>query len=180
MLKTIKIEGGINEAVYRRLCPMGAGSPKFYGLPKIHKEGMTWRPVVSSIGAITYETSKELARILKCLVGRYPYYIQNNKDFIHQIQGIHLQPDLFLMSYDVKALFTSVPIQPAININRKLLDEDRELQQRTSMTVSYITCILEFCLKSTYFTFQGKHYEQLEGATMGSPISPIVANLYME
>ena len=43
-----------------------------------------------------------------------------------------------------------------------------------------ITCLLEFCLKSTYFTFQGKHYEQIEGAAIGSLISPIVANLYME
>ena len=48
------------------------------------------------------------------------------------------------------------------------------------MTMSHITCLLEFCLKSTCFTFQGKHYEQLEGAAMGSLISPIVANLYME
>ena len=48
------------------------------------------------------------------------------------------------------------------------------------MTLNNITCLLEFCLKSTYFTFQGKHYEQLEGAAMGSSISPIVANLYME
>ena len=40
--------------------------------------------------------------------------------------------------------------------------------------------MLEFCWKSTYFTYQGKYYEQLEGAAMGSPISPIVANLYME
>ena len=84
------------------------------------------------------------------------------------------------MSYDVKALFTSVPIQPAINIIKKLLNEDEQLQQRTSMTVNNITCLLEFCLKSTYFTFQGKHYEQLEEAAMGSPIRPIVANLYME
>ena len=48
------------------------------------------------------------------------------------------------------------------------------------MSVDHITCLLEFCPKSTYFTFQGKHYEQLEGAALGSPISPIVANLYME
>ena len=40
--------------------------------------------------------------------------------------------------------------------------------------------LLEFCLRSTYFTFQGRFYEQQEGAAMGSPISPIVANLYME
>ena len=81
------------------------------------------------------------------------------------------------MSYDVKALFTSVPIQPALNIIRKPLEEDTELQQRISMAVKHITCLLEFCLRSTYFTFHDKYYEQVEGAAMGSPITPIVANL---
>ena len=28
--------------------------------------------------------------------------------------------------------------------------------------------------------FQGEYFEQLDGAAMGSPINPIVANLYME
>ena len=84
-----------------------------------------------------------------------------------------------MISFDVKALFTSVPIQPAITIIKKLLDEDKDLQQRTTMSVNNITCLLEFCLKSTYFTFQGKHYEQLEGAAVASTTSPIVANLNM-
>ena len=48
------------------------------------------------------------------------------------------------------------------------------------MSVKNITTLLEFCLKSTYFTFQGRYFEQQEGAAMGSLISPIVANLYME
>ena len=39
---------------------------------------------------------------------------------------------------------------------------------------------MEFCFKNTYFSFQGQFYEQVEGAAMGSPVSPIVANLYME
>ena len=180
MLKSIKTEGGISEAVYKRLYQTGAGSPKFYGLPKIHKEGMPLRPIVSSIGAVSYATSKELSRILKPLVGRSPYHIQNTQDFIQQIEGPQLQPDQCMVSFDVKALFTSVPIQPAITIIKKLLKEDQSLQQRKIMSVNNITCLLEFCLKSTYFTYQGKHYEQLEGAAMGSPIRPIVANLYME
>ena len=37
-----------------------------------------------------------------------------------------------MVSFDVKALFTSVPIQPAITIIKKLLEEDQSLQQRTS------------------------------------------------
>ena len=84
------------------------------------------------------------------------------------------------MSFDVKALFTSVPIQPAIQIIKKLLEKDQDLKQRTSLSVDHIVSLLEFCLRSTYFTFKGKFYEQQEGAAMGSPISLIVANLYME
>ena len=69
LLKSIKTEGGMNENLYRRLYPTGAGSPKFYGLPKIHKVGFPLMSIVSSVGAVSYETSKELARILKPTCG---------------------------------------------------------------------------------------------------------------
>ena len=73
-----------------------------------------------------------------------------------------------------------MPIQPALNIIEKLLKEDTGLQNGTTMSIKHIMDLLEFCLRSTYFTYQGKYYEQVEGAAMGSPISLIVANLYME
>ena len=82
---------------------------------------MPLRPIVSNIWAVTYEKAKVLTRILKSFVGRSPYYVQNTRDFIQHIKGIHLQPDECVMSYDVKAHFTSVPIQPAINIIKKHL-----------------------------------------------------------
>ena len=73
-----------------------------------------------------------------------------------------------------------MPIEPTIKIIQQHLEDDQELQQRTSMSVKHIILPLEFCLKNTYLIFQGKFYEQTEGAAMGSPISPIIANLYME
>ena len=48
------------------------------------------------------------------------------------------------------------------------------------MEVSDIILLLEFCLKNTSFSFQDQFYEWVEGAAMGFPGSPIVANLYME
>ena len=179
-LKSIKTKGGMTEELYKRLYPTGPGSPKFYGLPKIHRPGMPLRFIVSSIGTVTYQTAKEVARILKPLVGRSPHHVKNTQDFIDQIKGIHLGQDQCMISYDVKALFTSVPTSKAITIIKQLLEQDQELQQRTSLSIENILSLLEFCIISTYFSFQGKFYEQLEGAAMGSPLSPIVANLYME
>ena len=180
LLKTIKTEGEIDETLYRKLYPTGAGSPKFYGFPKIHKQRISLRPIVSSIGAASYETAKELAKILKHLVGKSMYHLHSTQDFIQQIKYIKLQQDQCMVSFDVKALFTSVPIKPAINTIKKLLEEDPELHKRTSLSVKNITRLLEYCLTSKYFIFWGRFYEQQEGAAMGSPIGPIVANLYME
>ena len=180
LFKTIKSQGGINNTTYRRLYPTGAVSPKYYGLPKIHKPGVPLRPIISSRGSATYETAKESANIIKPLVGRSPHYVMNNKDFLENIKDIKLQPDECMMSFDVSALFTSIPIDPAIDTIRKQLEEDQDLKKRTSMTVDHIISLLEFCLKNTYFSFQGRYYEQTEGATKGSPISPLVANIYME
>ena len=71
----------MNEEVYK-MYPTGAGIPKFYGLPKIHKVGIPLKPIVSRRGPIAYETAKELARILKPLAGSSAYSVQNTKDFV--------------------------------------------------------------------------------------------------
>ena len=180
LLKKIKAEGGIEEQLYKKMYPTGAVVPKFYGLPKIHKRDIPLRPIVSSRGSINYEVAKELSRILRPLVGKSAHHIKNTGDFVQQVRGIKLQPTENITSYDVSALFTSVPIESAITIIRNKLELDPELHNRTTMKVDHITSLLEFCLKTTNFQFQGRFYEQLHGAAMGSPISPIVANLYME
>ena len=69
------------------------------------------------------ETAKVLSKILKPLVGKSPHHVKNNKDFIHSLEDIHLKPDECMMPFDVKAFFTSVPIEPAINIIKKHLEE---------------------------------------------------------
>ena len=180
LLKKIKAEGGISDQLYKKMYPTGAVAPEFYGLPKIHKRDIPLKPIVSSRGSINYELAKELSRILRLLVGSSLHHIKNTGDFDQHLKGITLRANEDIVSYHVSALFTSVPKKPAINIIRRKLELDQELHLRTSISVVQIISLLEFCLKTIYFQFQGRFFEQLQGAAMGSPISLIVTNLYME
>ena len=100
--------------------PTGCVPPKFYGLPKIHKPDTPLRPIVSSCGSVTYGVAKELTKILKPLVGKSPHHINSTQDFVEQAKHFKLEAGECLSSYDVSALFTSVPIDPALNIIKDL------------------------------------------------------------
>ena len=99
---------------------------------------------------------------------------------VDRVSKVTLQPGKYLSSYDVTALFTSVLVDPALDIIREILEQDTTLWDRTVLSVQNIIELLGFCLHNTYFSFQNKIYEQVEGAAMGSAVSPIVSNLYME
>lgn len=97
-----------------------------------------------------------------------------------RLQGLEVSTEQKLVSYDVTALFTSVPVDKALEVITRKLNNDDTLEDRTDLTVEQISQLLEVCLNTTYFLYNGKYYQQTHGAAMGSPISPLVANLYME
>ena len=85
-----------------------------------------------------------------------------------------------MISYDVTALFTSIPVDKALRVIENKLRNDHTLPQRCELNIKQIISLLAFCLNTTYFTFENNIYKQKHGATMGSSVSPVVANLYME
>ena len=84
------------------------------------------------------------------------------------------------ISFDVSALFTSIPIDFALRAVKNKLSSDTSWHPLTELTLEQILTLLEFCLNTTYFVYQGTYYKQKFGAPMGSPISPGVADLSME
>ena len=58
------------------------------------------------------------------MVGKSPHHIQSAKDFVDKVSKVTLLPGECLCSYDGNALFTSVPVDPALNIIRELLEQD--------------------------------------------------------
>ena len=163
ILNRVINQTGLDSLTYKSMYPTGCVPPKFYSLPKIHKPDTPLRPIVSSCGSVTYGVAKEFAKILKPLVGKSPHHINRTQDFVEQVKYVTLAPGECLSSYDVSALFTSVSVDPALNIKRDLLDRDHTLKERTVLAVNDTTLLLGFCLKNTYFSFQDQFYEQVEG-----------------
>ena len=130
--------------------------------------------------SITYGVAKELAKIICPLVGKCPHHFKNTQHFVQHIKEVKLEPGEVMTSYDVMALFTSVPMDPSFNIVKQRLQQDPFLSQRTNMSIQQIVTLLEVCLKNTYFLFQGKYYKQVHDVAMDSPISFLIADLFME
>ena len=76
-LKHLNDKDKLEETSYNRIRSNIASTTKFYGLPKIHKENMPLRPIVSLPGSPMYELSKYLATILQPLVKTSPHTINN-------------------------------------------------------------------------------------------------------
>ena len=147
ILEGVKSQTGLNNQTYKAMYPTGCVPPKFCGLPKIHKPDTPLRPIVSSCGSVTYGVAKELAKILKPLVGKSPHHTSSTQDFVEQVRHIALVPGECLSSYDVSAFFTLVLIDPALKNIKDLLEKDPTLKDRTVMGVNDIILLLEFCLK---------------------------------
>ena len=99
---------------------------------------------------------------------------------MNQIHQVSLEETDVIASFDVVSLFTRVPVDEALLVLSHCLQQDDTLKERTSIPIPDLCTLVELCLKSTYFQFGEAFYEQVEGAAMGSPLSPVLANIFME
>lgn len=113
-------------------------------------------------------------------MGKTDHHVKNSVDFVNKISTLEVPPPHKMVSYDVTALFTSIPVESAIETTRRHMERDQSWTSRTKLLSEDVIELLEICLTTTYFSFQGSFYKQKKGAAMGSPISPIIANIFME
>ena len=170
----------MSQAVYNKIRPRHKQPPRVYGLPKIHKANTPFRPIVSCVNTFAYDASAFLADILSPLTGNSDFTVTNSAHFTSVISSEKIQDHEIMVSFDVESLFTNVPIEGVVQAALRKLESDPTLADCTTLTPAQIADLLDFVLRSTYFQYNGSIYEQREGAAMGSPVSAVIANLYME
>ena len=96
--------------------PTASRPPKLYGLPKIHKPEVPLRPSVSCIGSPIYQLAKHVTSLITPLTGRTSSFVKNSRHFAEMMRKVKLSEDESMVSFDVKSLFTNVPVDEALEV----------------------------------------------------------------
>ena len=105
------------------------------------------------------------------------YTITSTKDFIEKIKNVKIPDGHQLISFNVKSLFTNVSLQKTIDIILKRIYENKEFN--TFISKKDMKDIIILCTKNVHFSMNGDIYLQVDGNSMGSPLGPVLAGIFM-
>ena len=87
-----------------------------YGLPKVHKPNFPLRPIISAIGTHSYKLAKFLVPLLRPF-STNTFTINDTFTFVKELRELKINTnDVIMASFDVKSLFTNIPLDETINI----------------------------------------------------------------
>ena len=94
-----------------------------------------------------------------------------------KLKTVQIPDDYKLVSFDVKSHFTSIPLQLVLHCTKTAIQQSKA---KLPLLTEDIMDLLNLCLTSTYFQYNGKHYKQLHGTAMGAPVSVVVTEIVMQ
>ena len=174
-----KLKRGLTKQEYRQLYPRGSNLCRFCGTAKIHNlppsgtiEELPIRAIAS--GTAIYRLAKYLAKNL-FLLGQSIHTIKSTFDLMGKIKNEQIPLGFTMVSFDVKSLFTSLPLTETDII----LDHVYNRKEISTILPKNVMKKLLTCTKNVHFTLNNEIYVQTDGVAMGSPLGPILANVFI-
>uniref|UniRef100_A0A5K4F1X7 Reverse transcriptase domain-containing protein n=1 Tax=Schistosoma mansoni TaxID=6183 RepID=A0A5K4F1X7_SCHMA len=175
LLKLLKMNV-INNEEFNILKPSGSVLPNLYGLPKIHKPNIPLRPILSMRGSPTHELAKWLVKLLNPIRANLcKFSLKDTFELIDFLGDINIK-DKSLHSFDVNSLFTNVPLTKTVDFLCDYISKNFPLFPIPS---PFLKDLLLLCTANVQFTFEGEYFRQVDGVAMGSPLGPLLAEVFM-
>lgn len=149
-----------------------------YGLPKIHKSGearKNLRPISSSVNYPTERVAKFLVSEFSKLPKPNRRAVKNCFEFAREMNEFQLEEGEVMVSFDVSALFPSVPVDETIELLKNWLERSGVTREKIEAYIEWT----KICVKKAFFTYENQVYTQTEGLKMGSSLSPFLAEIFM-
>ncbi|CAM0512637.1 unnamed protein product [Fasciola hepatica] len=101
--------------------------------------------------------------------------IKDSFEIVKLLDQINVK-EKHMASFDVQSLFTNVPVREVIHI---ICDHVEQNQLKIGIPVSVLERQLLLCTTNVSFSFLGRAYRQIDRVAMGSPLGPILADIFM-
>jgi hypothetical protein len=151
-------------------------TPIFYGMPKIHKNPMSLRPVVSCVNSFSSVFSNWLDFRMKELLRFIPSYIKDSKDLLTELKSIYIPPHAKLFTADATAMYTNIDTITGVTAIRDLIATNQHLIP-SSFPSEFFLRVLEIVMDNNIFTFGNTFWLQNNGTAMGTPAAPLYSIL---
>lgn len=166
----------LGDKAVRSLVPLSPVPGRFYLLPKIHKENCPGRPIVSGIGTVTEQLSRYVDVIISSLPCKFSSYLKDTNHFLLDIDELVIPDNSVLVTLDVVSLYTNIPHSDGI---KAVIQAYEELSDEKPIGSDTLATLLKLILQLNNFEFDGSHYLQVSGTSMGTRIGPNYASLFM-
>ena len=166
----------LTQEQYDQIRPSGSNPAILYGLPKVHKDQVPLRPIMSSLNTFNRKLSKFLIQFLIPLTTNI-YTVPSTYEFCSEIKSFSYHNPPIMASFDVESLFTNIPVKETINIIINELFTDSN--QYNGFSRTQFRKLLNLACTENIFIFDNNLYQQIDGVAMGGSLGPIMANIFM-
>jgi hypothetical protein len=150
--------------------------PIFYGLPKVHKTPISFRPIVSSSSSFLSIFSVWLDFKMKSLLPFVQSYIKNSTTVINDLKTLHIPEGALLFSADAKSMYTNISTGTGVSAAQDFIASNAE-HLPTDFPTALFLQILTTIMENNIFTFAGTFWKQLSGTAMGTPAACAYATI---
>lgn len=163
------------------------GFQKFFGLPKVHKPVLAFRPVQSYFNWLAQPLASYLSAVLQPFLKRhYNYLCSDSSSLVRTLSQRHDLPQQFtLVTADVVNLYPSIPTDRLKSILEELIEQIRleflnsGPNQQMPYSASELLALFKFVIDVNYVEFDGAILKQTSGIPTGSNCSVELANLWL-
>ena len=182
-LCAIRKEVEMTNKFYFQLYPSDAIPPRAYGMCKAHKPSKQYpfRVLVSTIGTAPYNLSRYLVKVIQPTLAKNEMMIKNSSTFVEEAKEWNIGADEIQVSYDVVALYPSIPVEKAIkNLMDMLKRDEDDFKTRTIFKLKHIKLMMEACLYKSYFLWDEKIHGLKDSGPIGLSLMVILAESFLQ
>ena len=160
-----------NEEFDRLYLPEDTSTQTIYFLPKLHKNPLRLRPIISCTNGPTQTASAFLDKLLQPHMKKTKSFLKNSTHLINILSNKNIPTNAFLITLDIESLYTNISHDQAIVTFLKIFKNHPQLV--------LLVDLLKYVLKSNIFKFDTLTFTQTCGLAMGTKLAPALATIYI-